>query len=353
MTIKLPRYTTRDYGVLAILIFPVTLIINSVIFGGSYFTEWKKFLFATPVTALVFCVDFVICGWVAVMMKKRFPASGQLSIRLALMISSFILLTGLFFFALFRGYENFPFLHYSFNEPGFIWAYIGMSIINVFITLLMEGIARFESWKQNMQETEQIRKTFRQSQLQGLKSQVNPHFLFNSLNTLSSLITEDEQEAEKFLNEMTRVYRYMLRSDDEQLVTLDTELKFIQSYLYLLKARFGDAVHTQILVDKKDLDKQLPALSLQVLVENAFTRSTISRNSPLILEICSCDDQKITVRYNKQIRTQSLIEGVDKELDNLIRKYALLNQPPVCFEEKDTECCCFLPLMDKNEEVAV
>ena len=83
------------------------------------------------------------------------------------------------------------------------------------------------------------------------------------------------------------------------------------------------------------------------------SRSTISRNSPLILEICSCDDQKITVRYNKQMRTQSLIEGVDKELDNLIRKYALLNQPPVCFEEKDTECCCFLPLLDKKEEVVV
>ncbi|MBL0269123.1 MAG: hypothetical protein IPP99_10795 [Chitinophagaceae bacterium] len=72
MSVKLPRYTTRDYGVLAILIIPVTLIINSVIFGGSYFTDWRKFLFASAVTAAVFCVDFIICGWVAVMMKKDF-----------------------------------------------------------------------------------------------------------------------------------------------------------------------------------------------------------------------------------------------------------------------------------------
>lgn len=351
MTIKLPRYTSRDYSVLAALLLPVTVIINSVIFGGSYFTDWKKLVFATLVTAFVFCIDFMFCGWVAVMMKKRFPEEKQVSIRLTLMIIIFILLTGLFFFALFRGYESFPFLNYRFNEAGFIWAYMGMAIINVFITLFMEGIARFENWKQNMAETEELQKTFRQSQLQGLKSQVNPHFLFNSLNTLSSLIEESEEGAEKFLNEMTKVYRYMLRSDDEQLVTLDTELKFMHSYLYLLKSRFGEGVHTQILVNDQDLQKRLPALSLQVLVENAFTRSTISRNSPLVLEICSCNDKKVAIRYNKQIRSQSLIEGVDQELDNLIKKYSLLNQPPVRFEEDNDQCCCFLPLLEQKEEV--
>lgn len=351
MKMKLPRYTTRDYTVLLLMLLPVTLVINSVIFGGSYYASWIQFLFPTVMTGLVFCIDFVTCGWVAVMMKKRFPQESQVSIRLTLMILSFVLLTGLFFMVLFRGYEHFPFLHYTYNEPGFIWAYLGMAIINVFITLLMEGIARFESWKQNLRETEQLKKSFRQSQLQGLKSQVNPHFLFNSLNTLSSLIVEDEQEAEKFLNEMTRVYRYMLRSDDEQMVSLDTELKFIQSYLYLLKSRFGEGVQTHIEIKESDREKMLPALSLQVLVENAFTKSTVSRNSPLQLEISSCPDCKVAVRYNKQVKTQSLIEGVDKELDNLIKKYALLNQPPVSFEEKDNECCCFLPLLDQKEEV--
>lgn len=351
MTIKLPRYTSRDYTVLAALLVPVTLIINSVIFGGSYFSSWKYWLFTTAVTAAVFCIDFMICGWIAMMMKKRFPGENQVSIRLTVMILLFILLTGLFFFTLFRGYESFPFLNYRFNESGFIWAYMGMAIINVFITLLMEGIARFENWKLNMAETEKLRQSFRQSQLQGLKSQVNPHFLFNSLNTLSSLIEEDEKDAEKFLNEMTKVYRYMLRNEDEQLVTLDTELRFIHSYLYLLKSRFGDGVHTQIIVNEHDLEKRLPALSLQVLVENAFTRNTVSRNSPLVLEICSCNDKRVAIRYNKQIRTRSLIEGVDKELDNLIKKYALLNQPPVRFEEDNDQCCCYLPLLEQKEEV--
>jgi sensor histidine kinase YesM len=352
MTLKLPRYTSKDYTVLAILIAPITLVINSIIFGSGYYMDWRKFLFATLVTAAVFCINFTICGWVAVQMKKRLPSEKDVSKRLTLMIIVFILLTGLFFFTLFQGYATFPFLKYTYNEPGFIWAYMGMAIINVFITLLMEGVARFESWKQNLVETEQLKKTFRQSQLQGLKSQVNPHFLFNSLNTLSSLIAEDEQKAEQFLNEMTKVYRYMLRSEEEQLVTLDTELKFINSYVYLLKSRFGEGMQTHIEVEETDREKLLPALSLQVLIENAFTKNTVSKLSPLSLEICSCGDNKVSVRYNKQEKTQNLSDGVDKELDNLIKKYALLNQAPVSFSDKENECCCFLPLFNEKEEAA-
>ena len=113
-----------------------------------------------------------------------------------------------------------------------------MAIMNIFFTLVMEGISRYNNWRENLKETEQLKKTFTQSQLLGLKSQVNPHFLFNSLNTLSSLIAEDEGQAETFLNEMSKVYRYMLRGDDEQLVPLQTELKFIASYTHLLDKRF-------------------------------------------------------------------------------------------------------------------
>jgi len=98
-----------------------------------------------------------------------------------------------------------------------------------------------------------------QSQLLGLKSQINPHFLFNSLNSLSSLINEDEQEAEVFLDEMSKVYRYLLRSNDEELVTLQTELDFIRSYFYLLKTRLGRALELRINVPEEALEKNLAA----------------------------------------------------------------------------------------------
>jgi two-component system LytT family sensor kinase len=91
----------------------------------------------------------------------------------------------------------------------------------------MEGIARFQRWKDSQNESEKLGAAYKQSQLNALRSQVNPHFLFNSLNTLSSLIEEDEEKAETFLNEMSKVYNYMLRSDNEQLVPLQYELKFL------------------------------------------------------------------------------------------------------------------------------
>lgn len=353
MKLKLPQYSGKDYRVPAIIVLPLTLIINSVIFGSKYFGSGKVFLLATLLSALSFGVYFTLCGWVALQMKRRFPSESQTAIKLSLMIFTFVIMTGLFLLLLFRGYESVPAFNYQFNEKGFVWSYISMAIVNIFLTLLMEGVARFENWKASLAETEALNKTFRQSQLQGLKSQVNPHFLFNSLNTLSSLIEEDEAKAEKFLNEMTKVYRYMLRSDDEQLVTLETELKFITSYLYMLQARFGEGLKANIRIDEADREKMLPPLSLQVLIENAFTKNAVSKSSPLNIAICSCENNHVSVLCNKQEKPPTGETDIDKELENLTKKYLLLNQPPVTFSESDHECCFFLPLLKNKEEVAI
>jgi LytS/YehU family sensor histidine kinase len=258
-------------------------------------------------------------------------------------------MTGLFLLLLFRGYESISFFDYRFNEKGFIWAYISLAIVNIFLTLLLEAVSRFEIWKKNLSETEQLKKAFKQSQIQGLKSQVNPHFLFNSLNTLSCLICEDEEKAEKFLNEMTKVYRYMLRSEDEQLVTVETELKFIESYQYLLQSRFGDGLQINLHVSDNVRHKLLPALSLQTLIENAFTQNTISKNSPLILDIGSCNDSRICIKHNKQAKLITEKSECVAEVENLIKKYALLNQPSVTISEEENEFYVFLPLIAEKE----
>jgi len=114
-------------------------------------------------------------------LKQRFSKQPEVSKRLSLMIIEFLLLIGLFLYTLFRGYAAINFYGYKYYEPGFIWCYIAMGIMNVFATLSQEGIARYEDWRANLKETEALKTAYRQSQLQGLKSQVNPHFLFNSL----------------------------------------------------------------------------------------------------------------------------------------------------------------------------
>lgn len=177
---------------------PFVTVLNSFLFGKLYFTNWQVYVLSTIITGLASVVDFILCGFVAVALKNRFPDENQLGIRLSLMIMTFLMITVLFLYSLFYGYEAIGFYNYVFKEAAFIWCCLAMGIINVFLTLLLEGVARYERWKANLKETEELRKSYKQSQLMGLKSQVIPHFLFNSLNTLSSLISEDEEAAEIF-----------------------------------------------------------------------------------------------------------------------------------------------------------
>lgn len=348
MKITLPQYSGKDYLVLAITVVPFTLAINAAVFGSRYFTQTLLFLTATLITSLLLSLDFIICGFIAVTLKYRLPLEEQTNRRLLYMIVCFVILSGIFLMSVFQGYEWLPFLRYTFNEKGFIWAYVSLSIMNIFLTLVMEGISRYNNWRDNLKETEQIKKAYIQSQLLGLKSQVNPHFLFNSLNTLSSLIAEDEKEAETFLNEMSKVYRYMLRGDDEQLVPLQTELKFIDSYIYLLDKRFGKSLQVQTAIDEADMPKLLPPLSLQVLIENAFTQNSMSKSDPLLITITSKGTNEILICNTRRPKLVSNAIDFEAGLDNLVTKYRLLNADGVVIKDDDTQRCIFLPLLQNK-----
>jgi LytS/YehU family sensor histidine kinase len=339
--------------VLAIFLLPYTVLLNSVIFEERYFSDWKIFAFTTLVTAGSFMIYFVLCGFVALLMKRRFPEENRVTVKLAFMIITFLLMTGLYLYSLFLFYESVTFLGYVFNEHSFVWAYIGQSIMNIFLTFLMEGIARYEIWKTNLEETYQLKQSYNQSKLQGLKSQVNPHFLFNSLNSLSSLISEDEEDAEKFLNEMSKVYRYMLRTEENELVTLHTELQFLESFHYLLKARYGENLILTVYVNEKDMEKYLPPLTLQVLIENAFMQNAISKKNPLRITVRSTGDNHIIVHNN--VQPKLVTESMDFEtgLDNLVTKYRLLVNRHLSIEENAEERIIKIPLITAREEVMV
>lgn len=356
MKLKLPRYTSKDYVVLGLILLPLSLIINSVIFEGRYFSNARLFVFTTVVTAALFTIDFIICGAVAVMLKRRFPSDDQVVRRLGWMIAAFILFTGLFLYLLFKGYEFFPFLEYSFNESGFIWAYIGMAIVNIFLTFLHEGIARYENWKANLAETEELRKVYRQGRLLGLKSQVNPHFLFNSLNSLSCLIHEDERKGEKFLDEMSKVYRYMLQNDEEALVTLRTELKFLDSYLYLLQERHCGALKINMDISEQEKEKWIPPLTLQTIAEEIIGQNSICRDTPLEITIGADESGHLVIRHNvnpKMGNEQPELPTACPGLDNLVHKYRLLNHPDVSIEEGIGFRTVRLPLITNKEEVSL
>ena len=139
-----------------------------------------------------------------------------------------------------------------------------------------------------------------EQEFENLKSQVNPHFLFNCFNTLSSLIQEDKKEAEKFLDELSKVYRYLLTNNEDGVSTVEKEVKFLESYYRLLKTRYGDGLHINIEIDKRYYPYLLPSLSLQLLVENAVKHNVVSRQKPLTIEVFTAAGNKLVVNNNLQ-----------------------------------------------------
>jgi LytS/YehU family sensor histidine kinase len=266
------------------------------------------------------------------------------------MIISFLLMSGLFLLVLFSLFSSISYFHYEVNEDRFVWAYFGLGIINIFPTFLHEGIARYESWKIKQKETDELKETHRRSQLQGLKSQVNPHFLFNSLNSLSSLISEDGDEAEKFLDEMSKVYRYMLRGEEDNLVTLETELKFLDAYAYLLKARYGSGLQLQVQVSPEYKQYYLPALTMQVIVETAFTQNSIQKSSPLIITF-ETEDQKLVIRHTLQPKLIKDDLDTESGLDNLVSKYQLLGNRRIDITDTAGTRRIVIPLLEQKKEV--
>jgi LytS/YehU family sensor histidine kinase len=189
------------------------------------------------------------------------------------------------------------------------------------------------------------------SQLIGLKSQVNPHFLFNSLNSLSSLIHDNQSEAENFLDEMSKVYRYLLRSSDEQLVSLDSELHFIKSYFYMLKVRYSGAVNLSVNVDPLMRDKHLPPLTLQILMESAFNLNMISKEMPLTIEITTLENGWLQIKNNIQKRIGDKPDNTG--IENIRNKFRLLCQQSILINDSESSRTIQLPLMNSAETVTI
>ena len=162
---------------------------------------------------------------------------------------------------------------------------VGSITTIIICVLLYESIFLYDRWKKSVLESERLRRAHVQSQLEGLKSQINPHFLFNSLNTLSYLIPEDEHKAVKFVQKLSKVYRYFLEIQDQQVIPLKEELDFLKSYIFLVKERFGDNLQIKTETPAYFLEMSIVPLSLQILFENAIKHNVISKSKPLAIEL--------------------------------------------------------------------
>jgi len=194
-----------------------------------------------------------------------------------------------------------------------------------------------------------VQKENLQSQFEVLKQQVNPHFLFNSLNVLTSLIKIDPDLAESFTERLSKVYRYVLENKEKDLVMLSTELEFLDAYLFLLEIRFMKKLYVDITIDRLYHEYLILPIAIQLIIENAIKHNMFSKANPLRIKIFVDEQQRLTIRNNLNLR-ETKLESTGVGLENIHRRYALVSDKKPEFLKTTDHFTARLPLM-KPEKV--
>ncbi len=197
----------------------------------------------------------------------------------------------------------------------------------IMIISIYESIYFMHQLRQSVEETENLKRESLSAQLNALRTQVNPHFLFNNLNTLSSLIPESPGHAVDFVQQLSKVYRHILEVKDEKSILLSKELEVLEAYYFLLKTRFGNNLNVKIDIPCEKLDKKIVPLSLQLLMENAIKHNIVSESRPLQIFLFT-ENGSLVMDNNLQLKKQ-ISESTGIGLDNIRNRYKLLGDKKV------------------------
>ena len=223
-------------------------------------------------------------------------------------------------------------------------------IITVVFTAIFNSRKFLLEWRRSAIEAERLKSDYLASQYQSLKDQVNPHFLFNSLNTLTYLVYEDQDQAAQFIKKLSDVYRYVLDTREREVVTLSEELGFVRAYVFLQKIRFEEALQVQVTVPDES-SYRVPPLALQLLLENAVKHNELSDERPLRIAIY-VEETYLVVRNTvqpKEIREAS--SGIG--LTNIQARYAYLTEKSVVITDDREYFTVKLPLLRTKHPVSL
>jgi len=217
-----------------------------------------------------------------------------------------------------------------------------VALIFMFLSLLAgNAVLFFKNWKEATIQQEELKRAHLALQYQSLKDQVRPHFLFNSLSSLATLINTDADKATHFVHKLADVYRYVLEQRGNELVSLKEELKFLEDYIYLQKIRFGESLKVEYSLELDQTRMVIP-LSLQMLVENAIKHNEVSAEHPLRIEILSTEQGHVIIKNNlrrKEVPETSLGMG----LENLRKQVAFFSEDALLVEVKDESFIVRIP----------
>ena len=223
------------------------------------------------------------------------------------------------------------------------FGYLLYFLLSIVMNLIYFGTIYFFNWKNDLVRLANMQREQTLVKYNALRNQLNPHFLFNALTSLNSLIFENQQLASDFLQQLSKVYRYVLQNKEKETVSLSTELDFISHYIFLLKTRFGNGIEFQIGLPEKLKEKEIVPVTLQILIENAMKHNVISNEIPLRISI-AIDNEYLAIVNSVNKKTQ--VESSNKQgLENLKSLYQYLTDKPIEIIETDSLFQVRIPLI--------
>lgn len=288
-------------------------------------------------------------------LNKKFPWAEQTRTRTIFGIIALVIVNVVVSYLC--GYLNFVVIQKTATVETFFsskYNFINWFTINIalMISAFLHAKGFMEELKKNTKKEVVEQKLIAKSanaQFESLKNQLDPHFLFNSLNVLTALIDENPEQAQKFTTSMSKIYRYVLEQKDKEMVKVEDEIEFAKIYCNLLKTRFEDSVNFIFDVDQDDLQKFVVPLSLQLLLENCIKHNFATSSKPLNIRIFT-EGKFLCIENNLQVREQ-LKESAGIGLANIVQRYALLTKDNVFIEKSEQTFKVKIPiLIEKNSQ---
>ena len=240
--------------------------------------------------------------------------------------------------------NNVSFLHFIANERP--ENYIGSSLITFVVVLGIHAFHFYKKLQENRVKEQKIIAGTASARFESLKNQIDPHFLFNSLNVLSSLIEENPDNAQRFTTSLSKVYRYVLEQKDKELVSIEEELSFAKTYMNLLKMRFENSLTYEIAIENIDPEAKVVPLSLQLLLENTVKHNVISEQKPLHIKI-TIEKEYLVIQNNFQ-KKEVLQERQGVGLQNIINRYGIITNRKVIVAQNEDAFIVKIPVLTKQ-----
>jgi two-component system, LytTR family, sensor kinase len=325
-----------------LLSFIIPIVFFNCRFNRAPFLTWDKYFTTMMITTAIWLGN----RYIMIYSRKKYPIFDEVRRRIIFQSVLMFIFTvtantviGFFTKSIFKDE------HATLNETDIIIHSNSAALFcTIMIIAIYESIYFMHQLRHSVEETENLKRENLAAQLNALRTQVNPHFLFNNLNTLSSIIPDDPKQAVDFVQQLSKVYRHILEVKDEKSILLKDELDLMNAYTFLLKTRFGDNLAVNINVSAEKMQKKIVPLSLQILMENAIKHNIVSSEKPLHIDVFA-ENGSLVISNNLQMKNQ-INESTGIGLDNIRNRYKLLSDKPVKVTESETNFTVSIPLID-------